>query len=96
MTDELRDAALEVVRAQEAVREAINGFGHPSEPHDDALASPRDPRAEFYVIDQVGDCATCGGAQYGAEDELNRAYGRLRAALGLEVRPWEYPDEVPA
>lgn len=96
MTDErLRDAALEVVNAQESVRDALNGLGHSGNPHDGVLAPPRDPDAAFYVIDQVSDCAACGGAQYGTEDDLNRAYGRLRAALGLEVRPWEYPD-VPA
>jgi hypothetical protein len=89
VTIDLRQAALAVVEAHEAVRDALNGMGHDGEPHDDALAPERDPRAEFYIIDQVGDCAACGGARYGAEMTENAAFGQLRAALGLEVRPWE-------
>lgn len=92
--ERLREAALEVVRAQEAVRQAINGFGHEGEEHDQVLHFHGLCTPEYEVLDSVGDCAACGGAQYGTEDDLNRAYGRLRAALSLEVRPWEYPEEA--
>ena len=86
----LRAAAMEVVRAHEAVRNALNGFGHPDEPHDSVLGDLyRRGTDEVQIIDQVGDCAACGGAQYGAEDAENAAFGWLREELGLEIRSWE-------
>lgn len=87
---ELRDAALALVDAEEALRDAINGQGHLGENHDDWLAPGGHPMGDGVVMhDIVGDCSACGGAQYGAEDNKTRAYARLRVALGLPLRPWE-------
>lgn len=88
---DLERAAQAVLDATDALRDAINGIGHQGRSHDDVLAPPRDPRAEFAIIDTVGDCSACGGAQYGCEDTLNAAIGNLRVALGHERLPWE-PD----
>lgn len=87
--DEIRDAALAVVEAHEAVRDAINGQGHPGEDHDDELGAILYDDGEVQVHSTVDGCARCGGAQYGSEFAENAAFGRLRAALGMEVRPWE-------
>ena len=83
MTD-LRAAALAVLRLNDAHRDAENGQGHPGEPHDTALGDPLE-----CAHSEVGDCAACGGALYGIEDEQNRAWGDLRVALGEEPKPWE-------
>ena len=89
----LRMAAIAVVMAQEKLRNAINGVGHPGEDHDDVLhnvaCACTTILGDVEVREVTSDCAACGGSQYGAEDTLNRAYGDLRAALGLPVRPWE-------
>lgn len=85
----LEGAAREVVAAVEAQRDAINGIGHPGREHDTVLREPRDPDASVHIYDTVGDCAACGGAQYGSDDRMNLAMGDLREALGMERRPWE-------
>lgn len=85
----LREAAVAVVEAHEAVRSAINGDGHPGQEHDDVLGSILYDDGEVQVHSTVDGCAACGGAQYGSEIEEHAAFGRLRAALGLDVRPWE-------
>lgn len=79
------DAAEALIRAEDAVRDSINGQGHPGRPHDDALymGGP--------IRDTFGDCATCGGAQYGAEDTKNTAVANLRVLLGHEALPFEFP-----
>ena len=80
----LTAAAEEVLRATDALTDACNGLGHPGEAHDDVL------RMGGPIASQVwGDCAGCGGAQYDAEDDLHRAIGALRLALGQEPKPWE-------
>lgn len=89
MRNLLHDTALAVVLAQEKVRDSINGGGHPGADHDAWLREPRDPNAAVHIYDTVGDCAACGGSQYGAEYELNIAFGDLREALGMERRAWE-------
>ncbi len=92
----LRDAAERVIRATDANRDAINGGGHDG-PHDKVLHI--DPCINFpgveHVYDLIGDCAQCGGAQYGTEDELHGAIGDLRAALGYERKPWQYERDAP-
>lgn len=80
-------AARYVVLASEAVRDACNGYGHSGRDHDRMLHFASDGPVQIY--DQVGDCAGCGGAEYGAEDTLNAAMGDLREALGMKRRPWE-------
>lgn len=86
----LREAAQALVDADEASRDAANGIGHPG-PHDREIHM--DPCTNMpgieHVYDLVGDCAQCGGAQYGTGDARNLALGDLRAALGMERRPWE-------
>jgi hypothetical protein len=82
MTD-LATAARAVLRAVDAYRDAVNGAGHPGTPHDDVLWPGGSIR------DYVDDCSACGGAQYGTEDALNRAYGALRDAVGEPRKPWE-------
>ena len=84
MTD-LETAAKAVLRAADACRDAINGQGHDGEPHDWMLWHPSGGDMEIYS--QVDDCAACGGAQYGTEDDLNAAHGDLREAVG-EPREW--------
>lgn len=90
--DDLEDAAREVLHAADACRDAVNGQGHPGEPHDrmlhHLLNGPLLP-GEVQVFSTVDDCSACGGAQYGTEDTLMRAYARLRVALGEEPLPWE-------
>lgn len=88
--ERVRAAAVAVVEAHEAVRDALNGEGHPDEPHDEVLHIPGSP-----VYGPSIDCASCGDASYGAEDDEHRAFGWLRSALGMEVRPWEYPNDAP-
>jgi len=85
----LETAAKAVLRAVDAYRDAINGQGHPGEPHDRDLWHSSGGYVEIYS--PVGDCAACGGAQYGTEDDLSQAYGDLRAALGEPRKPWEQP-----
>ncbi len=80
-------AARAVLRAADAYRDAINGHGHPGEPHDQMLWHRLPGGVQIYS--PVGDCAHCGGAQYGAEDTLTQAYGDLREAVGEPRRPWE-------
>lgn len=84
----LRQAAAAVIRATDAHRDALNGLGHEGVPHDRYLAQP--PVNGFEIRDLVGDCAACGGAQYGTEDDLQGAVADLRAALGEERKPWEW------
>jgi hypothetical protein len=83
----LEVAATEVLRAADALRDARNGEGHPGEPHDKLLHMQ--PFGEVEVFDLVDDCSACGGAQYGTEYELYRAYGDLREALGQPRMAWE-------
>jgi hypothetical protein len=85
----LAKAAIEVLRATDRLTDAINGSGHPGEAHDHVLGDLLSPHR---VCDQIADCAACGGAQYGCEDDLHRALGSLRMALGQEPKNWEYPD----
>jgi hypothetical protein len=87
---DLRAAAEGVVLAQEHLRDAINGVAHDG-PHDKMLhfePCTNLPGVE-HVYDLTGDCAQCGGDQYGAEDAYNLALGDLREALGHERRAWE-------
>jgi hypothetical protein len=79
----LRTAALALVRAMDAHVDALNGQGHPGEPHDDALYFGG------IVRDMIGDCAACGGAQYSAEDAEQRAAVAVKLALGEPLRPYE-------
>ena len=77
-------ASKAVIEADDRYGDAMNGLGHPGTPHDRAL------RNEFDALpDVIGDCAACGGAQYGTEDERLRAHVRLRLALGLPLRKWQ-------
>ena len=85
---ELETAARAVLRAADALRDAINGKGHPGDPHDRDLW--RRLPGDVQIYSPVGDCAHCGGAQYGAEGTLTQAYGDLRAALGEARLPWEH------
>lgn len=93
----LRTAALSLVRAYDANVDAINGLGHPGEDHDTFLREPRNPNAAFHIYDIVSDCAACGGAQYGSEDEVQRAIVAVKMALGEQLRTYEECwREVPA
>lgn len=88
-TVDLIRAAEALLRAEDAVRDAINGLGHPGTLHDDALwMGPT--ISGVSIRDAVADCAACGGAQYGADEERNIALGNLRVALGRKPLPWEY------
>lgn len=88
---EIRDAAENVIRATDANRDAINGIGHPGEPHDrDVHMDPCTSDPETHIYLPSSDCAACGGVEYGTEDALTGAIGDLRAALGHERLPWEY------
>jgi hypothetical protein len=80
----LRDAAQSVLDAERADRDARNGLGHPGHPHDRVLALPGQ-----MFSSPATDCAACGGAEYGTDDALRRAFGDLREALGQERLPWE-------
>jgi hypothetical protein len=86
----LRDAALEVLRATDAYRDALNGQGHAG-PHDRYIHF--DPCTDLpgveHVYDITGDCSACGGSQYGTEDDLQRAIVRLRLVVGEPLQPWE-------
>ena len=89
--DALREAAERVIRAVDAYRDAVNGLGHASEPHDQVIhmepccaGSP-----EMHVYSNSTDCAACGGSEYGTEAELMTAHGDLRVALGGSRLPWE-------
>lgn len=83
----LEKAALAVLLAEDAVRDAMNGYGHPGEEHDHVLGDLDGDRHP--VCSTVDDCAACGGAQYGAEDARNIATAALRVALGREPMPFE-------
>jgi hypothetical protein len=86
----LREAALDVIRTTDAYRDAVNGIGHPGEDHDKALHfEPCALAPDGHLYDLTGDCAACGGAQYGTEDSVQKAMGLLRAAVGLPKKPWE-------
>ena len=89
----LTDALAGLLRARQAYIDAVNGKGHPGEEHDEALVHASDKDAEWRVIDVVGDCAGCGGAQYGTEDEMNHFYDEAEAAL-LRLRPKVAPTSV--
>ena len=84
---DLEAAAKAVLRAVDAYRDALNGRGHEGEPHDRLLWQRRPGDVQIYSPDS--DCAACGGAQYGTEDDLNVAYGDLREALGEPRELWE-------
>ena len=94
----IEEAAWRVLAAIEHKRDTINGQGHPGEPHDRVLAHPYSSvlGPEVAVYETVGDCAKCGGAQYGADDLENAAWGDLREALGLRRYQWQpdYPGEA--
>lgn len=80
-------AARAVLRAVDARRDALNGLGHPGEDHDRMLWHPSG--GDYAIYSTVGDCAACGGADYGTDDALNVAYGDLREAVGEQRLPWE-------
>lgn len=80
-------SARAVLRAVDAHRDAVNGLAHPDEPHDRWLWQPS--AGDVQIYSSVGDCAACGGAQYGTEDDLNMAHGDLREAVGETRLPWE-------
>uniref|UniRef100_A0A6M3L103 Uncharacterized protein n=1 Tax=viral metagenome TaxID=1070528 RepID=A0A6M3L103_9ZZZZ len=88
MSADLREAALRVIRAVDANRDAINGLGHPGEDHDRMLHVAHG--GEYDIFSPSLDCAACDGAEYGTGDEMDGAVGDLRAALGMERKPWEY------
>jgi len=90
--DDYDSAARAVLRAVDAYRDAVNGLGHPSEPHDRMLWHSTGGDMEIYS--PVDDCAACGGAQYGTEDALNQAHGDLREAVGEPRKPWEGETRV--
>jgi hypothetical protein len=83
----LESAARSVLRAVDAHRDAVNGQGHPGEPHDRMLWHPLPGDVQIYS--NSTDCAACGGAEYGTDYALNTAYGDLREAIGEERLPWE-------
>ena len=87
----LTTAATEVLRCYDAWVEAVNGNGHPGESHDRAIHI--DPCTNLPGVEHVystsTDCAACGGAEYGTEDDLHTAYAHLRDALGQPRKPWE-------
>lgn len=87
-------AARAVLRATDACRDALNGQAHEG-PHDrDVHIEPCcagaaiDP-GSVHVYDTTGDCAQCGGAQYGTEDTLQQAVVDLRLVLGEPLLPHE-------
>jgi len=82
--DRLVAAAAEVLRLEDAHRDAMNGLGHPGEDHDTALCRTRE-----VIHSQVSHCAGCIAAQYGIEVEQTSAWGDLREALGGEREPWD-------
>lgn len=88
---DLLAAAVEVLRATDAVRDARNGVAHPGEPHDRVLHI--DPCTDLagvaHVYETTSDCSACGGRQYGTEEDLNMALGDLREAVGQVRKPWE-------
>ena len=85
-------AARAVLRAVDAHRDAVNGLGHPGEPHDRMLW--QSTGGDFEIYSTVADCAACGGADYGTDDALNVAYGDLREAVGEPRKPWEGETHV--
>lgn len=90
MSDQLRDAALTLVRAYDANVDALNGSGHEG-PHDKDIHI--DPCTNLpgvlHVYDITGDCGQCGGAQYGTEDAVQAAIVAVKWALGEPLRPYE-------
>lgn len=87
---ELRLAGLEVLRATDAYRDALNGLGHPGREHDQLIhIDPCTSVFGVHVYSTSTDCASCGGAQYGTEHGLQRAIVRLRLALGQPLHRWE-------
>lgn len=90
----LEEAAVGVLIATDALRDARNGHGHPGEAHDHVLGDINYGEGRPHVCSSVDDCAGCRGAQYGTEDGLHMALGQLRLALGLSPRPWEAPDDA--
>jgi hypothetical protein len=88
--ESLRAAALEVLRATDANRDALNGEGHSGLHNQDIHFDPcTDLSGVAHIYDITGDCSACGGAQYGSDDDLQRAIVRLRLVLGEPLQPWE-------
>lgn len=87
----IRKAAEEVLRCVDAYRDAQNGLGHEGTPHDRDIHIDPCTNLSYveHIYDITGDCAGCGGAQYGTEYQLQQAYGQLRRALGQEPMAWE-------
>jgi hypothetical protein len=84
----IKEAAIGVLRAADAYRDAMNGAGHEGEPHNrDFWPGPLPNSGKLY--DMSGDCSACAGAQYGTEITLSDSYGNLRVALGQPRKPWE-------
>jgi hypothetical protein len=84
---QLKVAARAVLRAADACRDAINGQGHPGEPHNRDFW--RSSGGDMEIYSPVHDCSACAGQQYGTEVTLYSAYGDLRMALGEPRLPWE-------
>ena len=85
----LEEAARAVLVATDKQRDAINGKGHPGEPHDLMFHQPPAEGDTFEVFSDSTDCCACAGACYGSDIDLNTAIGDLREALGEDRRPWE-------
>lgn len=94
--ERLRAVITAAIRAKEAYRDAINGLGHPGEPHNRDLWHSMGGDMEIYS--PVGDCSACGGAQYGCEDGVEVAFDALYDAVGLPrptFRPPLLVEDVP-
>ena len=85
----LESAARAVVVATDALRDAMNGQGHPGVEHDQVFHRPPADGDAFEVFSDSTDCCACAGSCYGSDINLSMAIGDLREALGQERQPWE-------
>jgi hypothetical protein len=76
-SEALRAALERLIQTREIYLDAVNGLGHSGEPHNSDLGISGAT---------VDDCSACGGAQYGAEDDMSRAFDEARAALTPETK----------
>ena len=83
----LRERIKDITNAADAYVDAVNGRGHEGTKHDRDLWHPMPGDVQVYST--VGDCAGCGGAQYGTEYELQVAYVAGKLVAGLPLRPYE-------
>ena len=88
--DELVTAAMHLVIAYDRNLDAINGQGHPGEPHDQAIhIDPCTGDPDVHMYSNSTDCAACGAAEYETDDDVQQAVVDVKVALGLSLRTYE-------